>query len=159
MPEEGERRPSSRIEQEQLLTYKLEILQYHDQQLGYLTTGERGTIFDWDKFKWSPTEPGEEGIVSTVSGNDYYIYAARRNTYIVNTRESERTGRLVGTAQPTPAQLPPIVFGAPWKIPDFHTTTEVERILLGSQFGDIGNKIDEPIPFTKYRHYFRRPAS
>ena len=62
---------------------------------GYLITGERGTIFDWDKFKWSPTEPGEEGIVSTASGNDYYIHTDWRRTYIVNTRESERKGQLV----------------------------------------------------------------
>jgi hypothetical protein len=158
MAEGAEGRPSSRHEQEPLSDYKLEILQYHDQRIGLLITGERGTRFDWDKFKWTPKEPGQEGIVSTASGNDYYIYTSWENTYIVNTRESERTGRLVAAAQPFSARLPPIAFGESWRIPGFYTTTEVERMLLGSQFGDIGNKIDEPIPFTKYHHYFRKPA-
>jgi hypothetical protein len=159
MAEKGERRKSSRIEQEHPLWYELDILQYRDQQLGYLITGERGTIFDWDKFKWSPTEPGEEGIVSTASGNDYYIYAGRRNTYIVNTRESERTGRFVGAAQPTPAQLPPIVFGTPWRIPGFYTTTEVERILLGSQFGAVyDGAMESSFRYPPHQQLLKRQA-
>jgi hypothetical protein len=93
-----------------------------------LITGERGTRFDWDKFKWTPKEPGQEGIVSTVSGDDYYIYTSWENTYIVNTKESERTRRLVAAAQPFPARLPPISFGEPWRIPGFYTTTEVEHM-------------------------------
>ena len=157
--QEGERRPSSRIEQEQLLTYKSEILQYHDQQLGYLITGEQGTKFDWEKFKWTPYEPGEEGLVSTRSGNEYYIYVDDdERTWIVNTRESERTGNIVAVHQYFYQDLPPITFGEPWRIPNFYRTSAVESILLGNQFGDTGNKIDEPIPFTKHRHYFRKPT-
>jgi hypothetical protein len=160
MEEGAERRPSSRIDHENLTTYKLDTLQYRDQKLALLITGERGTKFDWDRFKWTPTEPEEEGIVSTASGNDYYIYTDWQRTYIVNTRESERKGQLVAAySKGIKARLPEITFGEPWRIPGFYTTTEIESILLKYKIGDIGDKIDEPIPFEKYRHYFRRPAS
>ena len=138
--------------------YKQVTLQYRDQQLALLLTGERGRKFDWDKFKWTPTDLWKEGIVSTLSGNDFYIYTGAGNTYIVNTGESERTGALVAAAKPFPAQLPPIAFGEPWNIPGFYQTSDVESILLGYKMGDIGHKIDEPIPFEKYRHYFKKPG-
>ena len=165
MTEGAERHESSRNEQEYLSRYRLETLQYHNQQLALLitgerVTGERGTKFDWEKFKWTPYEPGDEGLVSTQSGNDYYIYVDDdERTWFVNTWESERTGNIVAVYQYLYKNLPPIAFGEPWNIPGFNPTSDVQSLLLKYKIGDSGHKIDAPIPFEKYRPYFIKPTS
>jgi hypothetical protein len=163
MPEGAEGQPPSRKEQGSIPEYKQEIVQYQDDQLALSITGETGAKFDFDKHKWSPTEPTGEGIVSTKSGNDYYIFTRHKRTHVVNTRESDKRGELVAAdIEQYPAQLPPMEFGKPWKIPGFYTTSDVESILLRYKVAvsghDVGRKIDGPNPFDKYQSLLRKPA-
>jgi hypothetical protein len=109
MPEGAEGQRPSLTEQRDAPEYKQETVQYQDDQLALSITGELGAKFDFDKHKYSPTELFGEGIVSTKSGNDYYLFTRHHRTYVVNTRESVKRGELVGTYfKQSQAQLPPI---------------------------------------------------
>lgn len=148
---------AKRAHELQIPKYTEETVQYKNGQLAIRLHGEFGTKFDFAKHKWSPTEPGEQAIVSTESGNDYYIFTdGHWRTYIVNTGESVRTGRLVAAYRDFPAKLPQVQFGKSWNIPGFYRTTGVERILLRYKIApeghSVGSAIDGPNPFDKYQN-------
>jgi hypothetical protein len=88
------------------------------------------------------------------------IFTKRGHTYIVNTRETDKQGKLIADEKASPAQLPPVEFGNAWKIPGFYTTSEVESILLRYKMAadghDVGHKIDSPNPFDKYINLLRK---
>jgi hypothetical protein len=162
MPEGAEGHQPSRIEQGSTPEYQQETLQYQNGQLALKITGEQGAKFDFDKHKWSPIESMGEGIVSTKSGNDYYIFTKNDRTYVVNTRESDRGEKLVAAYKEFPAQLPSVELGKPWEIPGFCTTSDVESVLLKYKIADpnqnVGRKIDDPNPFDKYQSLLRKTA-
>ena len=162
MPEGGETQQLSRKEQESTPVYNQETVQYQDDQLALSITGDRGAKFDFENHKWSPTEPMGEGIVSTKSGNDYYIFTRHKRTYIVNTRETTEQGKVIAAAKESPAQLPPVEFGKPWKIPGFYTTSDIESVLLRYKVAvpghNVGRPRDEPNPFDKYQSLLRKPT-
>jgi hypothetical protein len=156
MPEGAEGKQPSKKEGEDRPRYNQEILQYQNNQLVLRLTGERGTVFDFDLHKYSPTKQQNEAIASTKSGNDYYIFTKGDRTYIVNIGETNEQGKLIAAYKEFPADLPQIEFGRPWKIPGFYHTSDVESILLKYKIGDIGHKIDEPNPFDKYINLLKK---
>jgi hypothetical protein len=93
-----------------------------------------------------------EVIVSTKSGNDYYIFtdAEKGITYVVNTRETIRRGKLVAAhTKQYPGHLPAVELGKPWEIPGFYTTSDAESIILkykiaSPNYADVDQKIDGP---------------
>lgn len=159
MPEGSEEQQSSRIEQGSTPKYNQESVQYQNGQLALNITGESGAQFDFNQHKWSPTRPMGEGIVSTKSGNDYYIFtdAEKGITYVVNTRETVRRGKLVAAhTEQYPGYLPAVEFGQPWDLPGFYITSDVESILLkykkaSNNYADVDRKIDGPNPFDTYK--------
>jgi hypothetical protein len=160
MSEGAEGQQPFRKEQDIRPEYKQEIVQYQNGPLALCLTGERGAKLDFALHKYSPTRPMREAIVSTKSGNDYYILTNGGRTYVINTRESSEQGKLVAAYKEFPADLPPIEFGKPWTIPGFYTTSDVESVLLKYKIGDIGErKINEPNPFDEYKSRFTKPAS
>src|SRR5438270_9822363 len=146
MPEGAESQYPSKIEHLDKPFYNQETLQYHDNQLALHLTGELRALFDFKKHKYSPTELRGEAIVSTKSGNDYYIFTSDR-TYVMNTHKTDDQGKLVGYYKEFPVELPPIEFGKPWNVPGLFQTSDVDSLLLRYKKGDNGRRIDEGNPF------------
>jgi hypothetical protein len=134
--------------------YKQEWLQYNDDQLALLITGEQGAKFDWNMHKYSPTEIGNEGILKTKSGNNYYIFTDRDKTYLVNARETHEQKKIIAASGEYPLELPPLEFGKPWNASGFYHTSDIESLLLRYKIAakdtTQGRKIDSPNPFDKY---------
>ena len=140
-------------EEAQIPRYNQEWLQYNDDQLALLVKGEDGAQFDWKMHKYSPTEVGNEGIVKTKSGNNYYIFSDRDNTYLVNVGASHDQGKIVSASGKYPVELPPLEFGKPWDVPGFFKTSDVDSLLLRYEMAaegkTPGRKIDTANPFDK----------
>lgn len=160
MSEGAEGQKPSRIEQGSAPEYKRETVQYQNGQLAVRITGDRGAKFDFDMHKWSPTKLMRKGIVSTKSGNDYYIFTRSDHTYIINTRETIKRGKLVAVYKEYPAHLPLIELGKSWKSPGFYATSDVESVLLKYKVTapeqNMGRKIDDPNPFDTYEDILKR---
>jgi hypothetical protein len=143
-----------------------ELLQYSDNQLAIRVTGNPGVIFEFAKHKYNPVDPWGEGIVSTRSGNDYFIFRRSLSlpATIVNTRESIKQGKpIVAHFTPRDFELPHVEFGKPWAIRGFYTTSAVCSILLASSVASpghpVGREIDKPNPFDKYWRILKNPSS
>lgn len=137
------------------------LLQYNDNQLVIRVTGDPGVKFDFEQHKYNPVNPWGEGIVTTLSGNEYFIFRRSLSlpATILNTRESIKQGRLIAAYfKQRDFELPPVEFGKPWAIPGFYTTSAVRSLLLGSGVASpdhtVGRKLDEPNPFDKYWRLF-----
>jgi hypothetical protein len=121
-------------EQEINLGCRQEVVQYENGHTALLITGATGAKFDLsdERHKYSPAgHSRQQAIVHSQSGNDYYIAHTPDATYVVDTRESDRTGTLVAARTSVyPAPLPPIEFGKPWGIEGKFMTTPVEGLLL-----------------------------
>lgn len=134
--------------------YHQETLQYPDGQLALKITGESGEVFDWEH-KWSPSQEGE-AILTTQSGNSYFIHNGHQATYIVNMGETARLGKpvaAISTGYPT--EFPPVEFGTPWEVPGFVRTTPVQSVLLRYKVATEGNRlgtaVQEEDPFKGSR--------
>jgi hypothetical protein len=139
-----------------------ETVQYADGQMALRITGDDGARFTFDiSYKHDPST-FNEAIISTASGNDYYItHDSMRGTYIVNVRETIQTGKLIAAySKDFPAPLPRIDFNKPWTIPGNFRTSSVREVFLRYKIADsdsnAGRKLGIPDPFKKYDALFRK---
>jgi hypothetical protein len=126
-------------------------------------TGDRGSRFDLNEgnqsIAWNQTQ---DAIVTTKSGNDYYITHDREGgIYIVNTRETEDTGKLVAAHNPQyGSRLPAIEFGLSWNIPGCFSTSDVESLRLRYKVVPRGSlsagEQQRPDPFERYKSLLRK---
>jgi hypothetical protein len=138
-----------------------EVVQYEDDQLALKLSGDRGAVVNLETHKYSPTSHLGEGIISTASGNEYYILTSRGRTYIVNTNETLKKGRLVLLCDGYDAEsLPPVKLGEPWLVPGFFRTTSVVSVLLKYKVAalgsDVWHKVTGPNPFDSHRMLLKK---
>lgn len=145
-------------------TYKQQRVQYNDNLMALRITGKEGAKFTFNKnHKYSPAN-GNDAIVSTVSGENYYVAEAKRGgVYFVDIQETVKQGKLVSTyiedMEDIPEEQRSVKFGKQWEIPGVvKTSSDVKEILLNykGSFEKLGHQVDAPNPFTKNRQLLRK---
>ena len=158
-------------EQSSLKTYKQETVEYAGGREALRITGEKSVKFDFAQSHDHPAVDVEnQAIVRTASSNDYYIARSENGTtYIIDTRSTEATGKLVRTklepvrgtgGKRTPVPLRPVEFEKPWELVGGATTTNVKELLLKLHsvraLAPGAPKVETPTPFTKYKEILKR---
>jgi hypothetical protein len=138
---------------------KEQMLQFPDGHLAIKVTGEKGAKYDLndESQKYNPVN-GNEAIVGTASGNEYYIvHDQKAGTYVVNIGATRDQEKLVAAYRPpenADSDFPPLEFGKKWNIGAFETT-EVSGLLLKHRAGEKGyagaTQVDVPDPFAEHK--------
>jgi hypothetical protein len=157
-------REFTKASEESLPLLHEDIIEFIDGALAIRIRGVRGATFNFGdgSHKYDPADDiTQDAIVRTKSGNTYFIsHDSHGGTYVVNTRETERSGRLVAAysaGRPTP--LPKLEFGRPWSVAELHTS-DVTALLLQYKVAEgspgLGRRVDQPNPFPICKALLRR---
>lgn len=151
-----------------------ETIQYSDGQQALELTGPEGSVLDWNSHKYSPTQHYDnEAIVLTSSGNGYYVATLYQGSepipVVVNIGATIKQDRLVAAENDSHRmpELPPVTLHRPWHIPDFYSTSGVEKVLL--KYRKVGRGHEDPSarktdltgaeipnPFAQYRELLKK---
>lgn len=136
MPDGSQQSPENTFNPQQA---KIDRLQFKDGALAMrISGGKDAPPYDLndESVTYSPGRNRKnEAIISTESGNEYFIKPdLEGGTYVVNTRATQEKGKLVAVYTPPEKQptFPLVEWGKPMKIGPLETT-DVRGLLLSSK--------------------------